>query len=106
MNDKITFKHQKSSDETINEMLRDIQLLEDSDKIKIKALYNKALVANVRYVDNELVCANCGASRQHFKFLSHALYDTTEKEIYQCDQCEQYIFTHYLYKEKPEMTFK
>lgn len=87
-----------------HDIKKDLDILNDIDT-SIATLYQGRLVTNAKYVDDILVCSHCGATTSHFKFKIHELLDSTEKEIYQCDQCNQYIFTHYPYTDKPCKTF-
>jgi DNA-directed RNA polymerase subunit RPC12/RpoP len=108
MDDKIniTIRYANQNEELNTEIQHDFELLEKADKAKIKVLYNDALVTNVKYVGREVVCANCGASRHNFNFITHVLYEEIEKEIYKCAQCGQRIVTNYPRKEIAEKTFK
>lgn len=107
MDDTINFtvRYAYTNDEYVRNAQEQYKLFELAEKATHKVLYHGVLVTNAKYVDDILVCSHCGATTSHFKFKIHELLDSTEKEIYQCDQCNQYIFTHYPYTDKPCKTF-
>lgn len=103
---KITFQNKPLDSDSLKEITHLIQLSFDSDAIKVKALYDGRLIGNAKYINNHLVCSNCESDVKHFKFIMHAL-DTNDKEreIYQCQNCGQYIFALYNYEDYSKNTF-
>lgn len=94
----ITFQNKPLDSDTLKEITNLIQLSFDSDSSKVKVSYDSRLFSNAKYVNNHLVCSNCESDINQFKFIAHAIDDKDkEREIYQCQNCGQYIYTLYDY---------
>lgn len=107
MKEKINITFQKGSldEQKLKEISELLQLSFDSDKIKIKTIYNNRLIGNAKYINNELVCINCESSSNQFQFVMHTVTGNKEREIYKCPHCGQNIFTLYDYQDHPKKTF-
>lgn len=101
----ITIQKEPLNDQQFKQISRLLQLSIDSDKIKVKTIYNGRLIGNAKYIDNKLVCTNCESASNQFQFVMHTVTGNKEREIYKCQHCGQDIFTLYDYQEHPKKTF-